>query len=202
MRLTDQLRLQNRPSVLMQVKVRSLKRSPDQVSLVCARRAAPAPFSWDKIRADIRELLLAGEPFWDAVADARKNHMLHARFGKRALVDMLVSSTYWQALGRTPWMNYVPEGYYHAAQEKLKDPAMSEIPERWEPLPIKPAPGSPDNSLSWPHFSDDDGDDDKFNNTYHAKATPSSVSSSTRSTSQRFRNDRQGFAHQSRQNFV
>ncbi|KAE8979175.1 hypothetical protein PR001_g24627 [Phytophthora rubi] len=94
MRLSDRLRLQNRPSVLKQVKVRALKRSPDQVSLVCARRAVPAPFSWDKIRADVRELLLAGESFWDAVAEARKSHMLHDRFGKRALVDMLVFATY------------------------------------------------------------------------------------------------------------
>ncbi|KAE9086343.1 hypothetical protein PF005_g23104 [Phytophthora fragariae] len=111
MRLSDRLKLQLRPSVLRQLKVRALKRSPDQVSLVCARRVVPAPFSWDKIRADIRELLLAGESFWDAVAEARKSHMLHDRFDKRALVDMLVSATYWQALDRTPWMNFVPEGY-------------------------------------------------------------------------------------------
>ncbi|KAE8999466.1 hypothetical protein PR003_g20238 [Phytophthora rubi] len=183
MRLSDRLKLQLRPSVLRQLKVRALKRSPDQVSLVCARRAVPAPFSWDKIRADIRELLLAGESFWDAVAEARKSHMLHDRFGKRALVDMLVSATYWQALDRTPWMNFVPEGYYHAAQEKLEDPAMTEIPELWEPLPIKPAPGSPDSSLSWLHSSDDDEDDDKFDKTYHGKTTASSGSASARSQS-------------------
>ncbi|GMF36174.1 unnamed protein product [Phytophthora fragariaefolia] len=58
---------------------------------------------------------------------------------------------------------------------------MTEIPELWGPLPIKPAPGSADSSLSWPHSSDDDEDDDKFNTTYHAKTTPSSGSSSTRS---------------------
>ncbi|KAE9178602.1 hypothetical protein PF002_g26756 [Phytophthora fragariae] len=165
------------------MKVRALKRSPDQVSLVCARRAVPAPFSWDKIRADIRELLLAGESFWDVVAEARKSHMLHDRFGKRALVDMLVSATYWQALDRTPWMNFVPEGYYHAAQEKLEDPAMTEVPELWEPLPIKPAPGSPDSSLSWLHSSDDDEDDDKFDQTYHGKSNVRSGSASAGSKS-------------------
>ncbi|KAE8977833.1 hypothetical protein PR003_g26239 [Phytophthora rubi] len=183
MRLSDRLRLQQRPSVLRQLKVRALKRSPDQVSLVCARRAVPAPFSWDKIRADIWELLLAGESFWDAVAEARKSHTLHDRFGKRALVDMLVSATYWQALDRTPWMNFVPEGYYHAAQEKLEDPAMTEVPELWEPLPIKPTPGSPDSSLSCIHSSDDDEDDDKFDKTYHGKVTASSGSVSARSQS-------------------
>ncbi|KAE9225425.1 hypothetical protein PF002_g14410 [Phytophthora fragariae] len=183
MRLSDRLKLQLRPSVLRQLKVRALKRSPDQVSLVCARRAVPAPFSWDKIRADIRELLLAGESFWDAVAEARKSHMLHDRFGKRALVDMLVSATYWQALDRTPWMNFVPEGYYHAAQEKLEDPAMTEVPELWEPLPIKPAPGSPDSSLSWLHSSDDDEDDDNFDQTYHGKSNVPSGSASAGSKS-------------------
>ncbi|KAE8984384.1 hypothetical protein PR001_g23191 [Phytophthora rubi] len=45
MRLSDRMKLQLRPSVLRQLKVRALKRSPDQVSLVCARRAVPAPFS-------------------------------------------------------------------------------------------------------------------------------------------------------------
>ncbi|KAE8886386.1 hypothetical protein PF003_g29545 [Phytophthora fragariae] len=109
--------------------------------------------------------------------------MLHDRFGKRALVDMLFSATYWQALDRTSWMNYVPEGYYHAAQEKLEDSAMTEIPERWEPLPIKPAPGSPDSSLSWLYSSDDDEDDDKFDKTYHDQTTPSSGSASARSQS-------------------
>ncbi|KAE9011838.1 hypothetical protein PR003_g18578 [Phytophthora rubi] len=183
MRLSDRLRLQFRPSILKQVKVRALKRSPDQVSLVCARRAVPAPSSWDKIRADLRELLLAGESFWDAVAEARKNHMLHDRFRKRTLVDMLVSATYWQALDRTPWINYIPEGYYHAVREKLEDSAMTEIPERWEPLPIKPAPGSPDSSLGWLHSSDDDEDDDKFDKTYHDNTTPSSGSASARSQS-------------------
>ncbi|KAE8965015.1 hypothetical protein PR001_g28854, partial [Phytophthora rubi] len=178
MRLSDRLKLQLRPSVLRQLKVRALKRSPDQVSLVCARLAVPAPFSWDKIRADIRELLLAGESFWDAVAEARKSHMLHDRFGKRALVDMLVSATYWQALDRTPWMNFVPEGYYHAAQEKLEDPVMTEVPELWEPLPIKPAPGSPDSSLSWLHE-----DDDKFDQTYHGKSNVPSGSASAGSKS-------------------
>ncbi|KAE9015889.1 hypothetical protein PR001_g14791 [Phytophthora rubi] len=162
MRLSDRLRLQFRPSILRQLKIRALKRSPDQVSITCARRAVPAPFSWDKIRADVRELLLAGQSFWDAVAEARKNHMLHNQFGKRALVDMLVSATYWQALDRTPWMNYVPEGYYHATQERLEDPAMTEIPELWEPLSTKPAPGSPDSSLDWLRSSNDDEDDDKL----------------------------------------
>ncbi|KAE9346477.1 hypothetical protein PF008_g8267 [Phytophthora fragariae] len=94
---------------------------------------------------------------------------------------MLVSATYWQALDRTPWMNYVPEGYYHAAQEKLEDPATTEIPELWEPLPIKPAPCSPDSSLSWLNSSDDDEDEDKFDKTYHDKTTPSSGSASSRS---------------------
>ncbi|KAE9006150.1 hypothetical protein PR001_g17272 [Phytophthora rubi] len=80
-------------------------------------------------------------------------------------------------------MNYVPEGYYHAAQEKLEDSAMTEIPELWEPLPIKPAPGSPDSRLSWLHSSDDDEDDDKFDKTYHGKTTPSSGSASARAQS-------------------
>ncbi|KAE8900108.1 hypothetical protein PF005_g22124 [Phytophthora fragariae] len=57
---------------------------------------------------------------------------------------------------------------------------MTEIPERWEPLPIKPAPGPPDSSLNWLHSSDDDEDDDKFDKTYHDKATPSSGSASAR----------------------
>ncbi|KAE8877320.1 hypothetical protein PF003_g38562 [Phytophthora fragariae] len=82
-------------------------------------------------------------------------------------------------------MNFVPEGYYHAAQEKLEDPAMTEVPELWEPLPTKPAPGSPDSSLSWLHSSDDDDDedDDKFDKTYHGKTTASSGSASARSQS-------------------
>ncbi|KAE8984383.1 hypothetical protein PR001_g23190 [Phytophthora rubi] len=109
--------------------------------------------------------------------------MLHDRFGKRALVDMLVSATYWQALDRIPWMNFVPEGYYHAAQEKLEDPAMTEVPELWEPLPIKPTPGSPDSSLSWLHSSDGDEDDDKFDKTYQGKDTASSGPVSARSQS-------------------
>ncbi|KAE9059558.1 hypothetical protein PF010_g30569 [Phytophthora fragariae] len=65
-------------------------------------------------------------------------------------------------------MNFVPEGFYHAAQEKLEDPVMTEVPELWEPLPIKLAPGSPDSSLSWLHSSDED--DDKFDQTYHGKS--------------------------------
>ncbi|KAE9166912.1 hypothetical protein PF004_g29001 [Phytophthora fragariae] len=73
-------------------------------------------------------------------------------------------------------MNFVPEGFYHAAQEKLEDPVMTEVPELWEPLPIKLAPGSPDSSLSWLHSSDED--DDKFDQTYHGKSNvPSGLAS-------------------------
>ncbi|KAE9203541.1 hypothetical protein PF002_g20896 [Phytophthora fragariae] len=60
---------------------------------------------------------------------------------------------------------------------------MTEIPELWEPLPIKPAPGSPDSSLSWLHSSDDEEDDDKFDQTYHGKSNVPSGSASAGSKS-------------------
>ncbi|KAE8885691.1 hypothetical protein PF003_g30260 [Phytophthora fragariae] len=109
--------------------------------------------------------------------------MLHDQFGKQALILMLVSATFWRALDRTPWISYVPDAYFKAAWEILQDPFLAELPEPWEPLPIKPASGSPDSGLEWLRSSDDEEDDDKFDKTYHTKSMQSSSSSSARSQS-------------------
>lgn len=75
-----------------------------QGSEIDAARAIPNPFSWDRARADVRELMIGGLGFWEAVDGAGKSQALHHRFGLKALVYMLESIIYWEALDSTPWM--------------------------------------------------------------------------------------------------
>ncbi|KAE9338773.1 hypothetical protein PR003_g11335 [Phytophthora rubi] len=88
----DRLRLAQRPRKFKRDKAQALKKSPSRISEVKAMRAVPSQFLGDDVRADVRELILNGVQFWDAVAEARKTQMLHDQFGKFALTEMLISA--------------------------------------------------------------------------------------------------------------
>ncbi|KAE9330291.1 hypothetical protein PF008_g15754 [Phytophthora fragariae] len=137
-------------------------------------RAVPSQFLWDDVRADVRELMLNGVQFWDAVAEARKTQMLHDHFGKFALTEMLISAIYWEALDRTPWTSFVPDQYYEKALKDILDPALDRVPESWERLPIRPqskSPSSYSGSPFRPSSSEEEEDDEsKTDPTYHSKA--------------------------------
>ncbi|KAE8994518.1 hypothetical protein PR002_g19901 [Phytophthora rubi] len=139
----DRLKLAQRPRKFKPDKTRALKSSPSRVSEAKAMKAVPSQFLWDDVRADVRELMLNGVQFWDAVAETRKNQMLHDQFGRFALTEMSISAIYWEALDRTPWTSFVPDQYYEKALKDILDPALDRVPENWEPLPIPPRSKSP-----------------------------------------------------------
>ncbi|KAE8988098.1 hypothetical protein PR003_g19916 [Phytophthora rubi] len=179
----DRLKLAQRPRRFKPDKARALKKSPSRVSESKAMSAVPRQFLWDDVRADVRELMLNGVQFWDAVAEARKNQMLHDQFGKFALTEMLISAIYWEALDRTPWISFVPDRYFEAALKEVLDPAFDRIPENWDPLPIDPRPRSPSShggSPFQPSSSDEEEDDPKADKTFRSKAAIQSGSIHTR----------------------
>ncbi|KAE8913651.1 hypothetical protein PF005_g26175 [Phytophthora fragariae] len=179
----DRLKLAQRPQKFKPDKARTLKSSPSRVSEDKAMSAVPRQFLWDDVRADVRELMLNGVQFWDAVAEARKNQMLHDQFGKFALTEMLISAIYWEALDRTPWTSFVPDRYFETALKEVLDPALDRIPENWDPLPIDPRPRSPSSHGGSPFqlsSSDEEEDDPKADKTFRSKAAARSGSVHTR----------------------
>ncbi|KAE8990094.1 hypothetical protein PR003_g25718 [Phytophthora rubi] len=179
----DRLKLAQRPQKFKPDKARALKNSPSRVSEGKAMSAVPRQFLWDDVRADVRELMLNGVQFWDAVAEARKNQMLHDEFGKFALTEMLISAIYWEALDRTPWTSFVPDRYFEAALKEVLDLALDRIPENWDPLPIDPRPRSPSSHGGSPFqlsSSDEEEDDPKADKTFRSKAAARSGSVHTR----------------------
>ncbi|KAE9005442.1 hypothetical protein PR003_g18168 [Phytophthora rubi] len=153
----DRLKLAQRPKKFRPDKARALKNSPSRVSEGKAMSAVPHQFLWDDVRADVRELMLNGVQFWDAVAEARKNQMLHDQFGKTALIEILVSAIYWEALDRTPWTSFVSDRYFEAALKEVLDPVFDR-----------------------PSSSEEEEDDPRVDRTFHSKAAARSGSIPTR----------------------
>ncbi|KAE9318395.1 hypothetical protein PR003_g18238 [Phytophthora rubi] len=171
----DRLKLAQRPQTFKPDKTRALKSSPSRVSEAKAMKAVPSQFLWDDVRADVRELMLNGVQFWDGVAEARKNQMLHGQFGKFALPEMLISAIYWKALDRTPWTSFVPDQYYEKALKDILDPALDMIPESREPLPIRPRSTTPSSYSGSPFRlssseEEEEDEESKTDPTFHSKA--------------------------------
>ncbi|EGZ21372.1 hypothetical protein PHYSODRAFT_329330 [Phytophthora sojae] len=106
---TQRIALPRRPSKFKPERKNAKKESPSARSDLDAAKAVPNQFSWDGTRPDVQELMLAGVAFWDAVDEVQKDQMLHDQFDKKNLIYMLTSAMYWEALGGTPWMQYVPD---------------------------------------------------------------------------------------------
>ncbi|KAE9076139.1 hypothetical protein PF010_g24020 [Phytophthora fragariae] len=180
----DRLKLTQRPRKFKPDNTRALKSSPSRVSEAKAIKAVPSQFLWDDVRADVRELMVNGVQFWDAVAEARKNQMLHDQFGKFALTEMLISAIYWEALDRTPWTSFVPDQYYEKALMDILDPALDRVSESWEPLPIPPrskSPSSYSGSPFRPSSSEEEEDgESKADPIFHSKAVVGGGSVHTR----------------------
>ncbi|KAJ8516180.1 hypothetical protein ON010_g18474 [Phytophthora cinnamomi] len=146
----DRVKLDQRPKMFKPQKVRVLKKSPSRVTEAKALSRVPKPYQWEDLRADVRELMLNGLTFWDAVAEVRKRQMLHHQFSKRALVGI----------------------YYEAALKQILDPALDHVPESWGSVPVHPSPGSPpsqDDSI-FEFLSSDSEDDPKTDKTFQGKA--------------------------------
>ncbi|OWZ08765.1 Eukaryotic/viral aspartic protease [Phytophthora megakarya] len=107
MSFLKRLDLSSRPDSHHSNSVRALNRSPSTIPVSDIKRLIPSPFTWKHTRADIRELVLDGTAFCDAVKAAGRSTLLHSRFGKEALYPMLRSVIYWQQLNFTPWVQSV-----------------------------------------------------------------------------------------------
>ncbi|KAG7383122.1 hypothetical protein PHYPSEUDO_003994 [Phytophthora pseudosyringae] len=138
----DRSLLQGRPRIHTPVSSGPRTKSPSKVTDIDAARSIPNQFSWDGTRADVREFMVGGLSFWDAVAEAGKTQALHHRFGLKALVYMLMSAIYWEALDLTPWIRYVPINFLETALGRVKDVPLAQIPERWKPLPVQQSSGN------------------------------------------------------------
>ncbi|OWZ00810.1 hypothetical protein PHMEG_00027922, partial [Phytophthora megakarya] len=131
--LTD---FQLRPSVYSPSMADTLDpTTPKQLSGVKAREGLTQPVIWDKLRADIQELMRSHMSYDEALTAARADAEIHPHLDARHLISMLVRIIYWKSLGRTPWAKYVPSWCYKEAESKLAKVLTSgEVPIRWPNL--------------------------------------------------------------------
>ncbi|KAE9355075.1 hypothetical protein PR003_g3036 [Phytophthora rubi] len=96
-----------------------------------------------------------------AVETVGKAQVLHDKFSLLALIRMLGSAIYWEALDSTPWMRYVPLNYFKAAFDRIKEALLTRPPEHWDPLPTRSSANDDDFMDYDPKdFEDADPDDD------------------------------------------
>ncbi|OWZ01348.1 hypothetical protein PHMEG_00027285 [Phytophthora megakarya] len=131
--LTD---FQLRPSVYAPSMTDTLDpTTAKQLSATKARESLTQPIIWDKLRADIQELMRSHMSYDEALAAARADAEIHSHLDARHLISMLVRIIYWKSLDRTPWAKYVPSWCYKEAESKLTKALTSgEVPIRWPSL--------------------------------------------------------------------
>ncbi|OWZ00279.1 hypothetical protein PHMEG_00028568, partial [Phytophthora megakarya] len=106
-----------------------------QLSATEARESLTQPVIWDKLRADIQELMRSHMSYDEALTAARADAEIHSHLDARYLISMLVRIIYWKSLDRTPWAKYVPSWCYKEAESKLTKAITSgEVPIRWSNL--------------------------------------------------------------------
>ncbi|OWY99393.1 hypothetical protein PHMEG_00029606, partial [Phytophthora megakarya] len=106
-----------------------------QLSVTKARESLTQPVIWDKLRADIQELMLSHTSYDEALAAARADAEIHSHLDARHLVSMLMRIIYWKSLDKIPWVKYFPCWCYKEAESKLAKALTSgEVPTRWHNL--------------------------------------------------------------------
>ncbi|OWZ04862.1 hypothetical protein PHMEG_00023161 [Phytophthora megakarya] len=90
-----------------------------QLFVTKAREGLTQPVIWDKLRADIQELMRSHMSYDEALAAARADAEIHSHLDARHLISMLVRIIYWKSLDRSPWAKYVPSWCYKEAESKL-----------------------------------------------------------------------------------
>ncbi|OWY96072.1 hypothetical protein PHMEG_00033759, partial [Phytophthora megakarya] len=111
-----------------------IPRQPNS-SVTKAREGLTQPIIWDKLRADIQELMRSHMSYDEALAAARADAEIHSHLDDRHLVSMLVCIIYWKSLAKTPWVKYVPCWCYKEAGSKLvKALTSGEVRTRWPNL--------------------------------------------------------------------
>ncbi|OWY92776.1 hypothetical protein PHMEG_00038081, partial [Phytophthora megakarya] len=101
-----------------------------QLSVTKARESLTQPVIWDKLRADIQELMRTRMSHDEALAAVRADAEIHSHLDARHLISMLVRIIYWKSLDRTPWTS--PE--LEAESKLTKALTSGEIPTRWPNL--------------------------------------------------------------------
>ncbi|OWZ10030.1 LOW QUALITY PROTEIN: hypothetical protein PHMEG_00017179 [Phytophthora megakarya] len=102
-----------------------------QLSVTKARESLTQPVIWDKLRADIQELMRSHMSYDEALVAARADAEIHSHLDARHLVSMLMRIIYWKSLDKTPWVKYVPCWCYKEAESKLAKVLTSgEVPTR------------------------------------------------------------------------
>ncbi|OWY98736.1 hypothetical protein PHMEG_00030428, partial [Phytophthora megakarya] len=106
-----------------------------QLSASKARESLTQPVIWDKLHADIQELMRSHMSYDEALTAARADAEIHSHLDARHLISMLVRIIYWKSLDRPPWAKYVPSWCYKEAESKLTKALTSgEVPIRWPNL--------------------------------------------------------------------
>ncbi|OWZ18910.1 hypothetical protein PHMEG_0006927 [Phytophthora megakarya] len=99
--LTD---FQHQPSVYAPSMTDTLDlTTAKQLSVTKARENLTQPVIWDKLRADIQELMRSHMSYDEALAAARADAEIHSHLEARHLISMLVCIIYCKSLDRTPW---------------------------------------------------------------------------------------------------
>ncbi|OWY91828.1 hypothetical protein PHMEG_00039429, partial [Phytophthora megakarya] len=131
--LTD---FQLRPSVYSPSMTDTLDpTTAKQLSVTKSREGLTQSVIWDKLHADIQEVMRSHMSYDEALGAARADAEIHSHLDVRHLISMLVRIIYWKSLDRTPWAKYVPSWCYKEAKSKLtKTLASGEIPTRWPNL--------------------------------------------------------------------
>ncbi|OWZ17379.1 hypothetical protein PHMEG_0008687 [Phytophthora megakarya] len=131
--LTD---FQLRPSVYTPSMTDTLDpTTAKQLSVTKAREGLTQSVIWDKLRADIQELMRSHMSYDEALAAARTDAEIHSHLDARHLISMLVRIIYWKSLYKTPWAKYVPCWCYKEDESKLTKALTSgEVPTRWPNL--------------------------------------------------------------------
>ncbi|OWZ06727.1 hypothetical protein PHMEG_00020981 [Phytophthora megakarya] len=104
----------SKPKVLTDFQLRPSVYSPSmtdtldpttakQLSATKARESLTQPVIWDKLRADIQELMRSDMSYDEALAAARADAEIHPHLDAPHLNSVLVRITYWKSLDRTPW---------------------------------------------------------------------------------------------------
>ncbi|OWZ02153.1 hypothetical protein PHMEG_00026333 [Phytophthora megakarya] len=122
--LTD---FQLRPSVYAPSMTDTLDpTTAKQLSVTKACESLTQPVIWDKLRADIQDLMRSHMSYDKALAAARTDAEIHSHLDARHLISMLVRIIYGKSLDRTPWAKYVPSWCYKEAESKLAKALTSE----------------------------------------------------------------------------
>ncbi|KAG7378722.1 hypothetical protein PHYPSEUDO_009742 [Phytophthora pseudosyringae] len=161
--LSARLLLPDRPVTYTPVDARPRRGSPGDVSEASTSEAVPPPHTWRDTRLDVRELMRAGAPFWDAVTEASEKRVRHNRFDRRELIRMVTSVIYCGMLDSTPWFAYVPEKYFDFGAQRVQSSSLDKSPPRWDSLPTHRSLSDSDSDsfMSWisSEASDDDSND-------------------------------------------